>query len=267
MVTRIPFNGRFRISQPYANINKSLYGKTPHTGVDLVGESSIKVYATMKNGIVKYVGYEKNGFGNYVKITDLATGNYHYFAHLKSVYVKKGDKVTYTTVIGLMGSTGNSTGPHTHYEIRKPNNKTRLNPCEYMGIPNKRGTYNSKDFPYPFITDEQKQEELDEMKAIEMCEKLEKEIYSLTKQNEKLNKEINNIKSINKRLENEVSEKQDEKSIRIEPYDWEKEAVSYCIDNGIIKGDGEKIDLNRLITLGEMAVIIYRVINSTEKED
>lgn len=251
MITRIPFNGDFRISQPFGNINHSLYGNKPHTGVDLVGITSIKVYGTMKNGVIKYVGYEKNGFGKYVKVTDLDTGNYHYYAHLKDVYVKKGDRVSFTTVIGLMGSTGNSTGPHTHYEIRKSDNKTRLNPCDYMGIPNKRGTYNASD--YGIKTDEEireeenkKQEELDEMKALEKCDELSKKITALENEN--------------KALKEALAGKLDKPKVRTEPRSWEKEAVDYCINQGLIKGDGDKVDLNRIVYLGDFAVFMYRIL-------
>lgn len=249
MPTKIPFNRIFRISQPYNNINKKLYGDKPHTGVDMVGESSIKIYATMENGEVVYVGYEKNGFGNYVKIKDLATNNFHFFAHLKDVYVKKGNKVTYTTVLGLMGSTGNSTGPHLHYEMRKSDNKTRLNPCEYMGVPNKRGTYDSSD--YVIKTDEEKEKEKDEMAALEKCEELEKRIDLLAKENEELKKQLQG--------------KQDKAEVRTVPYEWEKEAVEYCLEQEIVKGDGKKLDLNELLNMGKALVIIYRVILHIKK--
>ena len=59
-----------------------------------------------------------------------------------------GKKVTRTTLIGIMGSTGNSTGKHLHFEIRNASNKyaDTINPAEYMGIPNKLGNYNSANY-------------------------------------------------------------------------------------------------------------------------
>ena len=101
----------------------------------------------MANGEVMYVGYEENGFGNYIKILDKDSDRIIYMAHMKTPSpLKKGNKVSYTTKIGIMGSTGNSTGNHTHFEVRMTDNKTRCNPCKYMGIPNIRGTYNSSDY-------------------------------------------------------------------------------------------------------------------------
>ena len=44
-----------------------------------------------------------------------------------------------------MGSTGNSTGVHLHYQLNNANN-VPINPCEYLGIPNEKGTYNSNDY-------------------------------------------------------------------------------------------------------------------------
>ncbi len=256
MVTKIPFNGLFRISQPFNNMNYELYGNKPHTGVDMVGESSVKIYGVMESGQVVYTGYEENGFGNYIKVKDNATGNFFYFAHLKAIYVNEGNKVTYTTVLGLMGSTGNSTGPHLHFEIRKSDNKTRLDPCVYMGIPNKRGRYNSTD--YGIKTEEEKkqeelekQEEIEEMKALEKCAELEKRINMLVSENAELKKQLEG--------------KQDKPKVRTTPYDWEKEGVSYCVEQGIIKGDGEKIDLSEPVSMGKMAVMLYRVMMHIKK--
>ena len=59
--------------------------------------------------------------------------------------VVEGQKVSRATVLGTMGTTGNSTGVHLHYQINNSNN-TPINPCDHLGIPNAKGTYNSKDF-------------------------------------------------------------------------------------------------------------------------
>ncbi|MEW5852639.1 MAG: peptidoglycan DD-metalloendopeptidase family protein [Myxococcota bacterium] len=64
-----------------------------------------------------------DGFGNYVRI-DHADGKRTYYAHLKknSLLVSVGDQVTCGTAIGKVGSSGNSTGPHLHFEVRHANN-------------------------------------------------------------------------------------------------------------------------------------------------
>ena len=61
------------------------------------------------------------GYGRYIKIKH-DNGKETLYAHLKSSNVKKGDKVTQGAVIGALGSTGNSTGPHLHFEIREQEN-------------------------------------------------------------------------------------------------------------------------------------------------
>lgn len=70
------------------------------------------------------------------------------FVISERLYVTVGKKVARTTVIGLMGSTGNSTGKHLHYEIRNASNKYAdvSNPATFMGIPNKVGSYNSANY-------------------------------------------------------------------------------------------------------------------------
>lgn len=147
MITRLPFNGKFKVTCVYL-AKGNLWRNGVHQGIDLVGITSKNVYSIC-NGVVERAGWDAGGFGNYVRIKEDGTENRIYLAHLLQVNVKVGQRVTYTTIVGIMGSTGNSTGPHTHVEIREFKDGQivrRLNPADYMGIPNKKGTYNSKDF-------------------------------------------------------------------------------------------------------------------------
>lgn len=147
MATKICFTGKFKETCEYGrkgNLWKSGY----HGGTDLVGLDSEKVYSIC-NGIVERAGYDNGGFGNYVRIKEDGTENRIYLAHLSKIYVKVGQRVTYTTVVGLMGETGNATGKHTHVEIREFQNGVavrKLNASNYMGIPNKVGTYDSSNY-------------------------------------------------------------------------------------------------------------------------
>ena len=147
MATKICFTGDFKVTCEYLR-KGSAWKSGVHSGIDLVGITSTKVYSIC-NGIVERAGYDNGGFGNYVRIKENNSENRIYLAHLSKIYVKVGQRVSYTTVVGLMGSTGNSTGPHTHVEIREFRNGVavrKLNPASYMGIPNKVGTYNSSNY-------------------------------------------------------------------------------------------------------------------------
>lgn len=71
-------------------------------------------------GKVTYVGWQANGYGYHVKIKH-NNGYSSLMAHMKSApMVKNGQEVKAGTVVGFMGSTGNSTGPHVHWEVRNP---------------------------------------------------------------------------------------------------------------------------------------------------
>ena len=147
MATKICFTGDFKVTCEYGR-RGTAWKSGVHSGIDLVGITNKKVYSIC-NGVIERAGYDKGGFGNYVRIKEDGTENRIYLAHLEKIYVKVGQRVSYTTVVGLMGSTGNSTGPHTHVEIRKFKNGvavSKLNPATYMGIPNKVGTYNSVNY-------------------------------------------------------------------------------------------------------------------------
>lgn len=153
MATKICFTGDFKVTCEYGR-KGTAWKSGVHQGIDLVGITNKKVYSIC-NGVVERAGYDKGGFGNYVRIKEDGTENRIYLAHLEKIYVKVGQKVTYTTVVGLMGATGNATGPHTHVEIRKFQNGvaiSKLNPATYMGIPNKVGTYNSANYQIKTIS-------------------------------------------------------------------------------------------------------------------
>ncbi len=97
-----------------------------HIALDFGAPEGTPVYATM-DGEVIYAGWNNEGYGNLVIVEN---GPYKtYFAHLSSIPVKVGDRVKAKTVIGLSGNTGNSTGPHLHYEVRK--NNQQIDPASF----------------------------------------------------------------------------------------------------------------------------------------
>jgi len=88
-----------------------------HHGIDFGGKVGIPVRATC-DGIVEFSGYSQGGYGNMV-IIDHNYGFKTLFGHmLKNLRVKKGDFVKKGSIIGYLGNTGLSTGPHLHYEIK-----------------------------------------------------------------------------------------------------------------------------------------------------
>lgn len=142
MATNIPLTGDFRVTCEFKR--KGNWTAGWHTGIDLVGDE--KIYSSC-NGTVTRTGWD-NSYGNFVVVKNNEDGRYHWFCHLAKINVSKGTKVSRTSVIGVMGSTGNSTGKHLHFEIRNASNKyaDNSNPADYMGIPNRVGNYNSKNY-------------------------------------------------------------------------------------------------------------------------
>jgi murein DD-endopeptidase MepM/ murein hydrolase activator NlpD len=122
-----------QISQPFGPSTfwfEPPYGGYPHfhTGIDLVEPFGSPVYAA-DDGIVALVGNTSSGYGNYVVIAH-AGGLDTLYGHLSTSLVRVGQAVTQGTVVGLEGSTGNSTGPHLHFELRI--NQTPVNPAPYL---------------------------------------------------------------------------------------------------------------------------------------
>ncbi|WP_374374854.1 peptidoglycan DD-metalloendopeptidase family protein [Dongia sp.] len=98
-----------------------------HEGLDLVGTLRSDVLATAP-GTVVHAGW-KGGYGRVVEI-DHGMGIVTLYAHLDSISVKKGDVVGYRQLVGKLGSTGRSSGPHVHYEVRY--NEKALDPMGFL---------------------------------------------------------------------------------------------------------------------------------------
>jgi len=122
-----------QISQPFGPSQywfEPAYGSYPHfhTGIDLVEPFGSPVYAA-DDGIVALVGISTSGYGNYVVIAH-SGGLDTLYGHLSAALVKAGQQVVQGQPIGLEGSTGNSTGPHVHFELRI--NQVPINPAPYL---------------------------------------------------------------------------------------------------------------------------------------
>ena len=105
-------------------------GSDFHTGLDItMGGAYGKPIVASKSGVVKYVGWQPNGYGNYL-IIDHGDGYSTLYAHCSSVAVSTGQQVRQGETIAYIGSTGWSTGPHCHFEIRI--NGQHTNPANYF---------------------------------------------------------------------------------------------------------------------------------------
>jgi murein DD-endopeptidase MepM/ murein hydrolase activator NlpD len=103
--------------------------KAFHEGVDIRGKRGERVRTTAGGTVLKAL---KNGsYGNYVEI-DHGNGYRTIYAHMQNYLVRKGEKVKQGDVIGQVGNSGRSTGPHLHYEIQR-NNKP-VDPVRFMKV-------------------------------------------------------------------------------------------------------------------------------------
>jgi murein DD-endopeptidase MepM/ murein hydrolase activator NlpD len=101
-----------------------------HTGIDLAAPMGTPVYAAA-GGIVAVAAGSSVGYGNHIIIAhDVNTMTL--YGHLQAMAVQPGQTVRQGQLIGLMGSTGNSTGPHLHFEARVNNHAT--DPAPFLPI-------------------------------------------------------------------------------------------------------------------------------------
>lgn len=118
-----PVSSGYTITSRYG----SRWGGT-HTGLDVAAPKGTTIVAAA-GGTVTYVNYSNVSYGNCVKISH-GNGVETLYAHCSAIYVSQGQTVSQGEKIAAVGSTGNSSGPHLHLEIRV--NGTTLNPQNYL---------------------------------------------------------------------------------------------------------------------------------------
>lgn len=125
-----PVGGSTYVSSGYGNRSASISGWSFHGGMDIAGGSIYgrPVYAS-RGGTVIAANWGNTGYGNYV-IIDHGDGYASLYGHCSSLAVSTGQTVSKGQHIANVGSTGNSTGPHLHFEIRK--NGVKVNPANYL---------------------------------------------------------------------------------------------------------------------------------------
>ncbi|MEE1072107.1 MAG: M23 family metallopeptidase [Cellulosilyticum sp.] len=118
-----PLNGAGRVSSTYG----SRWGRF-HKGIDFAASAGTPIYASA-GGKVIYSGYNSGGYGKLI-IIEHSNGYQTYYAHCSKLYANVGDSIAKGQRIAGVGSTGDSTGNHLHFEIRK--NGTPVNPSKYL---------------------------------------------------------------------------------------------------------------------------------------
>ncbi len=127
-IMKWPTPGYSRVSSPYGMRIHPIYKvKKMHTGIDIDAPAGASIVAA-NSGKVIMAGWN-GGYGNCV-IVDHGGGLATLYAHQSKILVSVGEKVERGQTIGKVGSTGLSTGPHLHFEVRK--NGSTVNPKEYV---------------------------------------------------------------------------------------------------------------------------------------
>lgn len=202
---KMPFESGFRIVSPYGYRTDPITGTEDcwHGGVDLVGfDRTVRAAVggtVLQSRIVTDHENRTWEWGNYVSVWG-DDNHVIYYCHLEERYVQPGRRVEAGQRIGLEGSTGRSTGPHLHFEVRNTQ-EAQIDPCAYLGIPNKVGYVWTPPDP-----------------------------------------------------------------IGDETSDWSREAVEWCVDNSIIRGDGEGLKLSEPVTREQMCVFLFRLYGLIKTE-
>lgn len=140
---RLPLDGNVRITSAYGNRIDPITGEvnSPHYGLDMVNDDRVIRAASSGMVAVSQIVTDKSNatwqWGNYVAVvTD--DGHVIYYCHMAQRLVTAGQRVEAGDQLGIMGTTGYSTGVHLHFEVRTTAN-VRVNAADYLGIANKVG--------------------------------------------------------------------------------------------------------------------------------
>lgn len=100
-----------------------------HEGVDIAAPRGTGVYVAAEGSVLR-TGYDPAGYGRFIEIRH-PNGMTTLYGHLSRLDVASGDRLEAGARIGLVGSTGRSTGPHLHFEVRR--GERQVNPAKVMG--------------------------------------------------------------------------------------------------------------------------------------
>ena len=124
-------DGKGRITAVFGpEENPFTHGFRLHTGLDIAAQRNTPIVATA-NGKVHRVDFEPNGLGNCVTLSH-KYGYFTRYGHLNKSVVREGASISRGQIIGYMGSTGNSTGNHLHYEVLM--GSQHMDPMDYIDI-------------------------------------------------------------------------------------------------------------------------------------
>jgi murein DD-endopeptidase MepM/ murein hydrolase activator NlpD len=136
----VPFNGKtvkpldnYTVTSEFGPRNDPITGKASfHSGIDLAAPSGTPIKA-VADGTVTKIQSDPDGYGNWVEIKH-ADGSTTRYAHMSAFgNIKVGQEVGAGSIIGAVGSTGHSTGPHLHFEWRDANGNA-MNPRQRMEL-------------------------------------------------------------------------------------------------------------------------------------
>lgn len=129
---RSPFRSKYKITQPFG-VNADYYkkfGLAGHEGIDLIPTGTVWEVASLTDGVVvnETDDPRSGAYGIWLTVWSPNLHKAFQYCHLRENYVSAGDKVSAGTKLGIMGNTGNSTGPHLHLNVFEVDgNGVRLN--------------------------------------------------------------------------------------------------------------------------------------------
>jgi len=129
----MPIDDPIVVTSPFG-IRRDPFGSgyEMHIGIDFGQPMGSPIRASL-DGVVVYINYSDIGYGNQI-IIEHDDEWWTQYAHLEEILVEVGDEVIQGELIATMGSTGNSTGPHLHFEIRRSKFGDQLDPAPLLGI-------------------------------------------------------------------------------------------------------------------------------------
>lgn len=117
----MPLTGDYRFTSKFndpRDYNKDGYFESKHEGIDFAPLEHPSYAIASQDGVVSYLGYSEKGYGHYV-IVDHGYFN-TWYCHLARIDVRKGQVVKQKDILGVVGSSGNSTGTHVHFNLQVP---------------------------------------------------------------------------------------------------------------------------------------------------